>query len=143
MKKTKLILFAIIAIIVTVIFVKYYSYKTEYNSVIKENAEFEQYSEIYGLELATLINKTIDKNVKNKVAKDENGLFIPNEENSIQIEIYMHDNEKTYKMETLYNAGMEKFVQYYSNIKFKCSEIKYHKKTGKIKYLSFEQIVTS
>lgn len=145
MKKSILILFTIVFIIVTIVFVKYYSYKTEYSKVIKENATFEEYKdkEIYGIELGTLINKTIDKNVKNEIEKDENQIFIPNEENSIQIEIYMQDNEVTYKMETIYNSGMDQFIQYYKNIKFKCSKIEYHKNTGKVKYLLFEQVVTS
>ena len=145
MKKLILILFTIIIIIVTIICVKYSSYKIEYNSVLKENAEFEQYkeNEIYGTELGTLINRTIDKNNKNNIEKDANGIFIPNEENSIKIEIYMQDNEQTYEMETIYNAGMQQFIQYYGDIKFKCSKIEYHKSTKKIKYLLFEQVVTS
>lgn len=145
MKKTIFVLFTIIIIVVTIIFVKYSSYKNEYNSVLKENSEIEQYTkkEIYGVELGTLINRVVDKNTKNKIQQDEAGLFIPNEENSIQIEIYMSDNEQTYKMETFYNASIQQFIQYYGNIKFKCSKIEYHKNTGKIKYLLFEQIVTS
>ena len=137
MKQVILISFTIIAIIVTIICVKYYSYKKEYNSVLKENAEIEKYTgkEILGIQLGTLINKVIDKNTKNKL--------ITNEENSIQIEIYMQDNETTYQMEAFYKVGMEKFIQYYGNIKFKCSKIEYNENTGKIEYLLFEQIVTS
>lgn len=145
MKKMMITIFTIVVIIVTIICVKYSSYKNEYNILLKENAEFEEYKnkEIYGIELGTLINKTIDKNTKNKVQKDENRLFISNGENSVQIEIYMQDNEQTYKMETFYNAGIEQFIQYYGNIKFKCSKIEYHENTKKIKYLLFEQIKTS
>ena len=55
----------------------------------------------------------------------------------------MQDNETTYKMETIHNVGTEQFVQYYGNIKFKCSKIEYHKNTGKIKYMLFEQLQTS
>ncbi|MBQ2835544.1 MAG: hypothetical protein IJE68_01750 [Clostridia bacterium] len=145
MKKSILILFAIIIIVVIIIFVKYSSYKNEYNTILKEKAEIEEYTEneIYGIELGTLINKVIDKNAKNKVEKDNNDVFISNEQNSIQIEIYMQDNDTTYKMETFYNAGIGQFIQYYGNIKFRCSKIEYHKNTGKIKYLLFEQIVTS
>ena len=137
MKKTILISFTVIAIIVTIICVKYYAYKTEHNKVLKENSEIEKYTnkEIYGIELGTLINKVIDKNTKNKLSTKE--------ENSIQIEIYMQDNETTYKMEAFYKAGMEKFIQYYGNIKFKCSKVEYNKNTGKIQYLLFEQVVTS
>lgn len=145
MKKIILILLAIVIIIVSIIGIKYYSYMTERSILIKENAEFEQFKdkEIYGIDLATLINKTIDKNERSKIAKDENGNFISNNQNSIQIEIYIVDNEKTYKMESFYNVGIEKFIQYYGNIKFKCSKIEYHEKTGRIKYILFEQVKTS
>ncbi len=144
MKKV-LIFLSIVIIIILIVIVKYSSYKIEYNSIMKENAEYEEFKdkEIYGLDIATIMNKTVDKNTKNKIAKDENGLYIANDTNSIQIEIYMQDNETTYKMETFYNAGTEQFVQYYGNIKFKCSKIEYHKSTGRIKYILFEQLKTS
>ena len=144
MKKIFIFL-AIVIIVVAIIGVRYYSYKVDYNTTLKENAEYEQYKdkEIYGLDLASMINKTVDKNLKNKIEKSEDGNFIQNDENSIEIEIYNLDNEKTYKMETFYNKGTEQFVQYYGNIKFKCSKIEYHKNTGKIKYLLFEQISDS
>lgn len=132
MKKTILIIFTIICISVTIIFVKYSAYKTEYSKILKGNSEFEEYTnkEIYGLELATLINKAIDKNAAN-------------DEDSIEIEIYMKDNEQIYKMQTFYRAGMEQFIKYYGNIKFKCSKIEYNKETKKIEYLFFEQVITS
>ncbi len=142
----KIIIFLlIILIIVSVIGVKYISYKSEYKVIQNENSEFEGYKdkEIYGLDIATIINKAVDRNTKNKIEKDDNGNFIPNDSNSIEIEIYMTDNETTYKMETIYNNGTEQFVQYYGDIKFKCSKIEYHKNTGRIKYMLFEQQETS
>ena len=141
MKKI-LICLGIGIIIITIAFVKYSSYNLEYSIIKKENAEFEQYKEkeIYGLDVATAINKAVDKNIKNEVEKDDNGMFKNNEKNSIEIEIYMRDNETTYKMESFYNAGTEKFVQYYGSIEFKCSKIDYHKETGKVKYILFEQL---
>lgn len=144
MKKIS-ILFAVVIIIVTIVLVKYSSYASEYNIIIKENAEYEQYKdkEVYGLDIATMINKTVDKNTKNEIEKDDNGMFIQNNSNSIEIEIHMQDNETIYKMETIYNAGIEQFIQYYGDIKFKCSKIEYHKSTKKIKYILFEQIQTS
>ena len=114
------------------------------NLIQSENAEFEDYKdkEVYGLTVGTLINKAVDKNTKNKVEKDDKGNFIQNDENSIEIELHMIENDKDYElqMEQIYNAGTEQFVQYYGNIKFKCSKIEYHKKTGKIKYILFEQL---
>ena len=133
MKKTILVLLALVVIVITIVCVKYYANVNEYNKILKENAEYEEYKEkeIYGIELATLINKTIDKNTKNENKED----YIP-----IEIDIYISDNETTYKMEIFYNAGMEQFIQYYGNIKFKCSNIQYAKSTKKIQYLLFEQI---
>ena len=145
MKKTLLILIAIVIVIVCIIGIKYYSYMMEYNNVIKENEEYEKYKdqEVYGIDLATLVNKAVDKNEKNNIPKDDKNLYIQNDENSIEIEIYIEDNETTYKMEVFYNSGTEQFIQYYGNIKFKCSKIEYHEKTGKIKYILFEQLQTS
>lgn len=141
MKKV-LIFLVIVSIIVVISIVKFSSYKTEQNMLTKENFEFEKYTnkDITGLDIATVINKAVDKNTKNEIEKDENQIFIQNDTNSIKIEIYIKDNETKYKMEQFYNAGTELFAQYYGNIKFKCSNIDYHKGTGKIKYMLFEQL---
>ena len=141
MKKIVIIL-AIVLIWVSIIAFQYSSYQVDYQITIEENAEYEQYQdkEIYGIDLATIINKTVDKNAKNGIQKDEKGNFIPNDTNSIEIEIFIKDNEKMYRMEIFYNNGTEEFLRYYGNIKFKCSNIEYHEKTGKIKYLLFEQL---
>ena len=141
MKKIVIIL-AIVLILVSIIAFQYYSYQIDYQITLEENAEYEQYQdkEIYGIDLATIINKTVDKNAKNGIQKDEKGNFIPNDTNSIEIEIFIKDNEKMYRMEIFYNNGTEEFLRYYGNIKFKCSNIEYHEKTGKIKYLLFEQL---
>ena len=52
----------------------------------------------------------------------------------------MLDNDTIYPMEKLYDGGIEKFINYYSSIKFKCVDIKYHKSTNRVKYMLFEQI---
>ena len=52
----------------------------------------------------------------------------------------MIDNDSIYQMETFYKNGMQNFMKYYSNIKFKCIDIKYHESTKKVKYMLFEQI---
>ena len=140
MEKISIVIIAII-IIVAVVGVKYISYENAQSLIKQENKEFEQYQdkELNGLDVATVINKATDKNTKNNISKDEKGNFIQNDENSIEVEIYMSDNDITYKMESIFNAGTEQFVQYYSNINFRCSQIEYHKKTGRIKYILFEQ----
>lgn len=140
--KKLLIFLAIVVIIIAIIFTQYYGYKVEKNTITQENEEYEKYldQEIYGLEIGTIMNKTIDNNNKNQVQKDEQGIYQQNDTNSIEIEIYIKDNDTTYKMETFYNAGTEQFVQYYGNIKFKCSKIDYHEKSKRVKYLLFEQV---
>ena len=131
-----------IVIIVCIIAFQYNSYKRNQNSISSENAEFEKYinNEIYGIDLATIINKSIDKNEKNKILKDEKGFFIQNDENSIEVEIHIKENDTTYKMEQIYKQGTEQFVQFFINEKFKCSKVEYHEKTDRIKYMLFEQI---
>ena len=141
MKKV-IIFFVTIVIIVCIIAFQYNSYKRNQNSISSENAEFEKYTnnEIYGIDLATIINKSIDKNEKNKILKDEKGFFIQNDENSIEVEIHIKENDTTYKMEQIYKQGTEQFVQFFINEKFKCSKVEYHEKTDRIKYMLFEQI---
>ena len=145
MKKEILILLLIVIIVISMIAIKYHSDMIQKKDILEYNAQFEHYTdkEIYGIDLATLINKAIDKNENNEIGKDENGIYISNEEDSIQIEIYMLDNETTYKIEKIHDMGTEQFVQYYGNIQFKCSKVEYHKSTGKIKYLLFEQLPIS
>lgn len=141
MKKIALF-FLIIVIIVVGISYMYLNYKSNYNTAKRENQKFESYynQEIEGAELATIINRAVNENNINEIQKDNKGKYIDNDNNSINIEIKMLDNDETYNMETLYNGGIDKFVQYYSKIKFKCTDIKYHKSTNKVKYMLFEQI---
>lgn len=140
MKKI-IIFFIIVIILICFIAIKYYNYKINYNNVVNLNSEYEQYlnKEIQGVELASLINKTIDKNKKNDIEQNDNGEFIQNDKNSIEIEIYIKDNETTYKMEKIYKGRTENFVQYYGGIKFECTKKEYHSKTKQIKYMLFEQ----
>ena len=136
------IFFLIIVIIVVGISYVYLNYKANYYETKKSNNQFEEYyqKEFYGADVTTIINKAIDNNLVNGVQRDENAKFIENDTNSIKIDLKMLDNDKTYDMETLYAGGMERFVQYYNNIKFKCTNIEYHQRTGKVKYMMIEQI---
>lgn len=139
----KIIIFcSIVLVIVATVWFNYMNYKSNYNSTLKENLEFEKLyqKEIYGTDLTTIINKVINSNEKNNVEITKEKKYINNDINSINIDIKMVDTDSTYSMETLYNGGMEKFIEYYGNIQFKCTQIDYHKSTKKVKYLLFEQI---
>ena len=140
--KKFIILFSIILIIVAVVTINYKGFQREKNSVIAYNLEFEKnlQKEILGLDLTTIINKVINNNEKNNVEIGQDKKYINNKTNSINIDIKMIDTDKIYTMETFYNGGIEQFVQNYGSIQFKCTKIEYHKKTGKVSYLYFEQV---
>ena len=97
-----------------------------------------QNKQIYGTELTTVINKAVDNNEKNSVQKDEQGFYIENDTNSINIEVKMLDEDMTLKMETFYNNGMTNFIDNYELIYFECTKIEYNS-LGKVKYMLFEQ----
>ena len=143
MKKVA-IFFIIIILIICAIFAMYISYKANYNISKKSNLSFEKYlnEEVYGSELATVINRAIDRNEKNEVEKNNKGIYQNNDTNSINIEIKMLDDDTIYQMETFYRGGIQNFINYYGNIKFKCVDIKYHSSTNQVKYMLFEQITS-
>lgn len=136
------IFFTIIIIILCGISYLYLNYKSKYNISKKANLEFEKYLNegVYGTDLTTIINRAVDNNERNEVEKNNKGIYLNNDTNSISIEIKMTDNDAIYQMETIYNSGIQNFINYYSNIKFKCIEIKYHNSSNKVKYMLFEQI---
>lgn len=139
----KIIIFLVFfVIIICILLYNYNSFTLDKQKIAEENAEFELYlnKEIYGIDIASIINKAVDKNIKNEVQKDDNGFFIQNDENSIEIEIFLIEGDKNYKMEQIYNQGTEQFVQFFLDAKFKSSKVEYHEKTGRIKYILFEQI---
>lgn len=141
----KFIIFLIgIGIIVTIIAGIYLKCRMLINETKRENSQYEQcyQKEIYGTDLATLINKVVDSNIQNEVAKDENGLYIDNGKNSIRMDIKFTDDDSIHTLEEIYNSDTGVFVQYYNQIKFKCTKIEYHEQTGKVSYLYFEQIAT-
>lgn len=141
MKKVAIFLLIVIAIISTISYL-YLNYVVVNKNAQKENAKFELYinQEISGSDLTTLINKAIDYNQQNELEKDNKGQYIDNQDNSLNIDIKFLDNDSTYNMQKIYTGGMDTFYSYYKDIKFKCNEVQYHKSTGKVKYMLFEQI---
>ena len=141
MKKYAILIFFVIMCVAGISYI-YLNYKANYNNTKKDNYQFESYYEkdIPGTELATLINKAVDNNTINDVQKDEKGRYINNNNNSIQIDIYFLDDEKTHPMEEFYTSGIQQFMTYYSEIKFKCTGIEHHQNTNKVSYMLFEQV---
>ena len=123
MKKVILLILAISAIIIATISYIYMTNKANYEMVQRQNVQYESYyqQEIYGPDLATLINKAVDDNNKNEVAKTQKGKYIENTTNSIRIDIKFTDDNTIHAMEEIYNGGISTFIQYYNQIKFKCT----------------------
>ena len=131
--KKLIIFFVAIIVIISGISLIYFNYKAEYNMAKRSNLKFEKYlnKEVDGMEVATAINRAIDNNQKYEIQKNNKGMYLSDNENSISIEIKMTDNDSIYQMETIYNSGIQNFINYYGNIKFKCVNIKYHSSNNK------------
>ena len=142
MKKQLLIIITIFVVVLGLTYGLLISKRNENAKIKRNNKYYENYlnKEILGTELATIMGKAIEQNLTNNVQKDAKGLFIENEENSIKIDLKMITIDKTYPMEVIYNNDITLFVQNFNLISFKCTNIEYHKKTGLISKITFEQI---
>lgn len=142
MKKIFAILLLTCFIVILIITVNFNIYQKQQRQIQNFNRQYEEYNkeELTGVDITTLINKAISNNEKNNIAKDENGLYIENEENSIKVYITMIINGKTYPMESINKLGMKAFTSFFGEIKFKCTGITYHKKTAQVATMTFESI---
>jgi len=142
MKKNLFILMSIFIIIILILGLMIYNYKSTLLRAEKANLEYEKYTtnNILGSSLMTLINKVIDNNEKNYIDKDENNLYIENDTNSVIIEIKFIESDKVFRMESIAKLGSEAFIKNYNTMSFKCIRKEYHEKTKNISYLYFEQI---
>ena len=127
MKKFLFTICLFFVIIIIILVVNYNNFQKKQMEIQKFNKIFEQYNaeDLNGLDITTVINKAIDNNEKYQIAKDEKG-------------IYIADNEKTYPMEKLNALGMESFIEYFGAVSFKCTDIKYHSKNGRVSEMTFE-----
>ncbi len=142
MKQTFFITLAVIFIIICIVCIILINLTARKNEIKKENMEYEEYlnKEILGTDIASLISKTMDKNEKNNVPKNDKGYYIDNENDSIKIDLKMSTIDKTYPMEEIYNNEITEFVQNFNLINFKCINIEYHTKTGRVSKLVFEEL---
>lgn len=143
MKKTIIVFCIIFISILLVVTVSLVQNKENLANIKEENTKYEEYKDkkVFGTEVASIINKAINENLKNEVEQDEKGFFIPNETNSIQVEIKLFNEEelKTYQMETIEKVGTSGFVKNFNLILFKCTNLEYHEQTKRVSKLVFEQ----
>ena len=139
MKKTFFVIVLLFLIILVGIYAKYKELLVKQTEAQKFNRDFEFYQKdsILGTDITTIINKAIDNNEKWKIPKDEKGLYLADHQNSIKIYVYMLINETTYPMESLKKSGLDEFTRYFGDITFQCTDVKYHKTTGKIAEMTF------
>lgn len=144
MKKTLIFLLIILVVVIIFVSVSIIENSKTIAEIKNFNTEYETYmnKEVFGTSVTSVINKAIDNNEKNSVQKDDKGLYIENNKNSIKVEIQMIDqkDKKTYQMETINKVGITQFVKNFNLIKFKCTKIEYHDETKKVSKVVFEQI---
>ena len=140
MKKIGIVIAIFVMISMVIIVVKMNQAKQEKIAIQNFNQEYEQYNKenLYGSDITTIMNKAINHNEKYQIPKSEDGSYIEDDSNSIKIEIKMILNDKTYTMEQINKLGMDSFITYFGEITFKCTQVEYHEKTGKIAKMIFE-----
>lgn len=140
--KKSLILILIIAVVAIVIFVlNYKEYQMNQVDLKKFNLSYEEYNKenLNGLDITTIMNKATSNNEKYQIPKDENGLYVLDDEYSIEIYVTMIINEETYRMERFSNKETKSsFIRLFGEIPFKCTNISYHQKTGRVASMTFE-----
>ena len=140
-KFTLILIIFLIILSISVYFV--YNYRKNALQAQKINNEYKAYynMQMLGTELVSIINRTEDINEKYGVQKDENGLYIENDNNSIKIYINFiyKDDYTTLEAEKIANDGVENFIKTYSTASFKCTDISYHDKTNNVKSLTFTE----
>ena len=142
--KNRILLIAIIFIIILSVSIYIvYNYREQTLQSQKINTEYKSYYNVQmlGTELVSIINRTEDTNKKNGIEKDENGLYIENDNNSIKLYIQFKykDEYTTLEAEKIANDGVENFIRTYGTASFKCTDISYHEKTDNVKALTFTE----
>jgi hypothetical protein len=140
MKKISIFFVGVIAIFCTIWYINSIvklnlQEKKAYNKFLETNLG----KDISGTDLASFINKSSNLNEKNNVLKDDNGIYIDNKQNSINIEIKFKDDDEVIQSEKIVKNGIDKFVELYGDSKFKLIKIDYHSKTKIVKYAYFEE----
>ena len=67
-------------------------------------------------------------------------LIIALEKYEVDIIIYviMVKDEPAYRMERFTQVGINDFIRYFGEISFKCTDVTYHEKNGRVSSMTFE-----
>lgn len=140
-KQTIIIIGTLIVILLLVAFAVAQNVQKE-RQVASYNNQYEKYQnkQIYGTDVATLINKAMNENEQNGVEKDEKGYYISNNANSIKIYVKLQAEGNYFPMERIFELGITEFVKNFNIEDFKCTQIKYHSQTGRISEVYYDVI---
>ena len=145
MKKSVLLICVILIVIIIICSVGIWSNIKKVEVQKQANIEYEKYldKDLYGTDVATILNKATNENKQNNVEKQDEK-YIDNNINRILIDLVMITNEKkektkSYRMETIEKVGINEFIKNFNTAKFKITKMEYHKQTGKIKYIEISQ----
>ena len=139
MKKTIIVILSIFLIIIISIYMNYRQAVAAELQAKKFNSDYEFFNKesILGTDVTTMINKAIDNNEKHNIQKDQDGVYIADDKYSVKIYVYMIIDDTTYPMESLVQTGLSDFTRYFGEVKFKCTDVKYHKSTGRVSEMTF------
>ena len=140
MKKILFMMLILVSIIVIIFSINYKNLQKKKEEVKNFNLIYENYNkdDLNGLDITTLINKAVSNNEKYSISKNSEGLYILDDEYSIEIYIKMIINDTTYQMEKINKVGINSFISYFGEVSFKCTNVTYHEKTGRIASMTFE-----
>lgn len=142
MKRKLLVILGIFIIILLFAVYLLYNYRKDVIQMQSFNRQYEVYYEktILGTDLATVLNKAMDYNKKNDIAKDSKDRYYIETEKSLLIEIKFSEKEEPVKMEDILSKEIETFISFYGAASFKCTKIEYHESNKQVKSLYFEQV---
>lgn len=140
MKKYFVLILVILLAITTVLFFKYREYQATQRDVQKFNSVYEEYDveTLNGLDITTMMNKATSNNEKYEILKDEHGLYVLDDQYSIEIYVIMVKDEEPYRMERFSQNDISSFIRLFGEVGFKCVDKTYHDKTGRIATMTFE-----
>ena len=142
MKKFIILIISISLIIIAINFMDFKEKEISNINIKNFNLEYENFNKesLNGLEVATAINKAVSHNQGLEMPINEKGFYILDDEESVEIYVMMNTTETTYRMESIYGLGMDKFIKTFGTAEFKCTDVKYHEKTGRIASITFEAV---
>ena len=142
MKKGFIVIALLCLISIIVVVYNFNNYYAKQREVINFNKTYLEYDkdEVKGLDVTSMMNLAINNNEKYSIEKNDKDEYIDDGEYSIKIFLIMKIDGKTYPMEAFEKNGMEEFAQYFGGVIFKCNEVTYHEKNGRIATMTFEAL---